>query len=582
MSTDLWTARIVAKMIYPQRRVEGFIRPGVEAHARLLRALRANKVPLLALDLGFSPLSAFYAGEAFQRLWEKERARWAALRAEYAIVRRALEGAGIRDVLIKSVGMAPSFPYASDNTDILVAAEQGTLAKEVLLDLGYVELKNVEEPHKFLFRKFHLGTTASAIHLHEFVGWGTGFMDDESLLANARQAPDDPELWIPCAEDALLVTMAHAFYEDKAITLGDLWKVMHILRQGKLDWERAYRQARHRGWQEGLEVCLLLWAGLERLLYGEHSFPEALVRQARKRLPAYDRLYLGRALRADEERLSFPWRVSFLFSKGQYYRKVWRDGALSWPEKAGDALKHSWAGIRRRLPWKIQRSMLISLSGVDGSGKTAQAEMLQRAFGECGLAARVVWNRGGSSRLAERIIALVKPLLPKAKGLDLTGDTRQAKVARKSVWLRRPLLRWGWTALVVGDLLLQYGRKVAWPLLWGRVVICDRYAYDALVELAALGGPEVMGSWGAKLLLGLSPRPRLAYLLDVDPAVARARKPDEELSFLEAQADLYRQMAPTWGLRLVEANGELAACADALVHEVLSTYYGKTLERLNV
>ena len=567
-------ARVVAKMLCPERGVEGFAAPSLEDHPRLLRALRANKVPLLSLNLNLPPLAPFYTSDAFQQACREEEAKWASLRTEYSCVRRAFEDVGIRDVLIKSAGIVPSFPYMSDNLDALVALEQGARAREVLLELGYVELRNVEEPHKFLFRKFHLGTTISAIHLHEFVGWGTGFMDDEGLLARGRQAADDRALWIPSPEDALLVTMAHAFYEDKAVRLGDLWKVIHILRQGELDWEGIYRQVRLRGWEEGLDACIWLWAGLERALYGAHSFPKGLARQAQERSPASSRRYLARSLAADEEHETFPFRISFAFSKSQYYRKIWRDGTLSWQQKASDAFKHSLAGVRRRLPWKVQRPMLVTLSGIDGSGKTIQANMLKRAFGECDIKARIVWNRGGSSRLTDLIIALVKPLLRGEQGLDTTSDTREAKVARKSFWLRRPGLRWGWSVLVVLDLLLSYWARVSWPLSWGQVVICDRYAYDALVELAVLsGGLEIARSFEAKLLLGLSPRPRLAYLLDAGPAIAHERKPDEELEFLEAQAAAYRQMAPAWGLRILDANGDLAACADALVRKVLRTYY---------
>ena len=52
--------------------------------------------------------------------------------------------------------------------------------------------------------------------------------------------------------------------------------------------------------------------------------------------------------------------------------------------------------------------------------------------------------------------------------------------------LRQPLLRWGWETLLVTDLLWRYWRDVAWPRAWGKVVLCDRYYYDALVELAKL------------------------------------------------------------------------------------------------
>jgi thymidylate kinase len=434
-------------------------------------------------------------------------------------------------------------------------------------------VRNVEEPHKFLFRRFHLGRSISAVHLHESVGWGTGFMDDAGVLARARPAPDDPQIAIPAPEDALLITMAHAFYEDKAIKLSDLWRVVYLLRQGGLDWAALTAQVTQRGWREGLHTCIALWAALEVALYGEHSFPAAIAARAGQEAPAFSQEYLRQRL---AEEVRFPFRVSFAFSKQHYYRKVWADQALSPAQKGLDALRHSLAGIRRRLPFRSQRPLLVTLSGMDGSGKTAVAEMLAAALQECEISARVVWSRGGSSALTDRVIALVKPLLPRERGsapLDMTSDTRAAKVARKSHWLRRPLLRWGWRWLVVLDLLARYTAQVAWPLWRGRVVISDRYVVDALVELAALTGDK--GEWrslAARALMALCPRPRWALYLDVSPQAALQRKPEETLSYLKQQAPLYGQAARLGRLQRVDAAGDLATVADPLVEAVLRDY----------
>src|SRR5205823_442021 len=100
----------------------------------------------------------------------------------------------------KSAGNEPSFPYTSDNIDVLVRPAQGPTAREVLRRLGYVELRNIEEPHKFLFRKFHGGRCVSAIHVHEEVAWLVGFLDDDALWERARQAPDDPAVTVPSPE----------------------------------------------------------------------------------------------------------------------------------------------------------------------------------------------------------------------------------------------------------------------------------------------------------------------------------------------------------------------------------------------
>jgi len=430
----------------------------------------------------------------------------------------------------------------------------------------------VEEPHKFLFRKYHGGHNVLPVHLHEFVGWGTGFMDDTAVMDAARPSVDDPAVWIPSREDSALITMAHAFYEDKEIKLGDLWKVIHVLREGDLDWDAMVRQVQQRGWVDGLNTCIWLWAELEAALYGESSFPNGVVEDAKQEMPAYSREYLTERL-ADGEP-TFPFGVSFAFSKRHYYQKVARDEALTPWQRFVDALRHSLAGVKRRLPFRSQPPMLITLSGIDGSGKTAHAEALRYALEECEIDVRTVWSRGCSSRFTDRVIALIKPLVSAPSGLDTESNTREAKNARKSAWLSRPALRFGWICLAVLDLVWTYWKKIAWPLFTGRVVISDRYIYDAIVELVVLTDRQsIVESLPVKLLRWLCPRPRLAYYLDVEPLVALSRKPDEPVDYLEEQALVFHEMRLGWGLQSVNSNGHLEAATDRITHEVLRTYY---------
>ncbi|MBM3188979.1 MAG: hypothetical protein FJZ90_09700 [Chloroflexi bacterium] len=583
MSLDLAAARQLARLMCPEREGPGATEARSERDlpsswdaGTLVAGLRENKAPLLSLRISSPDWAWLAESEPFRQAVSGEESRWTQMRREYAPVRQAFEDAGIVDVLIKSVGIPPSLPYTSDNLDVLVPLEEGRRARELLWDLRYVELANVEEPHKFLFRRFANGATASAIHLHEFVGWGTGFMDDADVLGRSRLSTDDALVRIPCPEDGLLITMAHAFYEDKAIKLGDLWKVAHLVRGRDLDWDLAFRQAERRGWREGLATCIHLWSELERRLYGEHSFPPEVVQRAEE-MPAYCRTYLQRRLEAPT---TWPYGIAFGFSKRHYYRKLYLDRTLRARQKIVDAARHSWAGVERRLPIKLQRRMLVTLSGIDGSGKTAQAEGLRQAFAECGVSVTMVWSRGGSSALTDAVLRLVRPLLPRSEAADRVSDTRAARVARQGAWLRRPILRLGWAALVIADLVLQYWARVAWPLLKGHVVIADRYIYDALVELAALTHrASATEGLSACLLRWLAPRPRLAYLLRIPPQVAQQRKPDEALDHLADQAHAYEEVALAWGMRVVNATEALAESRDRLIHEVLTTYYRGWLGR---
>jgi len=571
MSLDLNLSRLAARMLMPGRAVPGAMTLPPNAYQETVDGLVANKVPLLSLNHARDIDPTFFVSEPFSTAHAAEQARWSGFRETYVAVHQVLAQSGIKDVLIKSIGLAPSLPYKSDNMDTMVRQDQGPAARQTLLSLGYIELRNVEEPHKFLFRKFHAGRSVSAIHLHEFVGWGTGFMRDEGVLERARPSQDDPEVWVPAAEDALLITMAHAFYEDKAIKLGDLWKVMLLLRGEPLDWDSIYEQAHARGWLEGLHTCMLLWAAAEEALYGEHSFPERELSRARKEAPAY----CLKAVKARTETIDrFPIGVSFRFSKRHYYGKVWRDPALSLGQRIEDTWKHSWAGVARRLPFQAQRPALIALCGVDGSGKTEQARLLAQVLDTCALHHRTVWSRGASSPLADAVIRLCKPLVARGSTMDTMSDSADAKLERKSAWLRRPVLRAGWKALVAVDLIWLYATHIVPQLVMGRIVIADRYVYDALVELSVLtdSGALAEGCY-ARILRLKCPRPSLAAYLRVTPEIAAARKPDEPAEYIERQVLMFDRMSAAWAMETYDADDDLFGLSNALVLRALGDYY---------
>ena len=145
----------------------------------LARWFKRNKYPLLAVA---SPAPVRLRDNmAFRRKLTTEHKWYQTSRQEYVLVRDTWLAQGIECLMIKSAGNAPSFPHTSDNLDILVRPEQGHAARAVLRQLGYVELRNIEEPQKFLFRKFHRGRCVSAIHVHERVAWFVNFINKAAL-----------------------------------------------------------------------------------------------------------------------------------------------------------------------------------------------------------------------------------------------------------------------------------------------------------------------------------------------------------------------------------------------------------------
>jgi thymidylate kinase len=557
----------------------------------VLEILQRNKVPLLSLTES-EESRGLLNNPLFQAARYAEEQEFAGLRAEYALVKETLASAGTPDVLIKSVGLAPSFPYKSDNLDVLYKPQDVERVRTVLRDLGYVELKNVEEPHKYLFRKFRAGRSISAIHVHGHVGWMVSFLDEEALWRRCQASADDALVTLPAAEDALLTTLAHYFYEDKRVALLDVLNVAHCLRRG-VDWDEVYRIATWRGWRDGLNVSLLLCAYQEQALYGETPIPPAIREQAWHALSGWTRLLLERWLGASEvappalgqdgkRSLSgrgikqLPLRIPFVLSKIFFYAKLVRDPTRSATRKVKDLAVHTANGTKLRLHIHSQPAMLVTFSGVDGCGKTTQAEPLRSAFHTCQLRARYEWSRGGSSRWVGLFTSLSKQRTQADTRLAGAIESHRVdKVQARQQRFRSPWLRWGWSWLTAIELVAQYTWRVTLPLLFGRVVICDRYIYDALADWAGYFDEKRSElRLAARVLRLLTPRPQIGYWMDIPVEVVRSRSKDGlPEAFLLAQSASYKRMAELFGLHRVDARRGREEISDRIVCQVLSAYF---------
>jgi len=536
---------------------------GEGAVAGLVERLRRNKYPLLMLDAAGKDHPLLAESETWQRELAADRAELEAQRREYIAVKRAWLDAGIPCVMFKSAGEYPSFPYTSDNLDILVPRNRLDDARRILVEqLGYVWLHNIDETQKFLFRKFRAGKSVSAIHVHTWVGWDVEFHED-AIWDGVRQSGDDADVMVPSAEDAVLINVSHALYENKEIRLYDLEKVRSQW-GGGLHWDYVEGVARRRGWLDGLYFGLLLCAKMERAIYGYNTVPKNVRRRWRdglKRYPLQWRYW--RQVR--EQGLDLPFGVSFAMSKALYYKKILRDSHDAIGQRLLN-LAHTLAwGIKQKSGIRPQRGMLISISGTDGTGKTAQAQALSEALTTSEAYNNVVWSRIGTTPLYRRASQTAQRTTSASK------KSVHAPAGTPGGWRRA--LGFVWAIANVLDLALTYQWRVRLPLMTGRVVVCDRYTHDAAVEIAERLGPSALEGLPVKLLYALSPRPRFAYLLDAPADVAAERSLDpEDAGQLAAQRELYRQVAGARGLRTVDAEGELAEASDVIVREVLTDF----------
>jgi thymidylate kinase len=218
---------------------------------------------------------------------------------------------------------------------------------------------------------------------------------------------------------------------------------------------------------------------------------------------------------------------------------------------------------RRALPRlrRPRRTIVVAVSGLDGSGKSFQAEALRATLARLGIAASVVWSPLGGNFLLAAIGVPAKALLRTIPGLRGTGLA--AKSAAGSVMsspgaieagrARGYAVRRAWATLVMFLNALSQRRRIARRAIRGGVVIFDRHALDAVVRARFLYGSA--GGTGLQrwVALHIAPRPRFSYFLDVPPDTAFDRKPpDWSRAHLAQQAQIYREEYAAFGARRLD------------------------------
>jgi thymidylate kinase len=187
-----------------------------------------------------------------------------------------------------------------------------------------------------------------------------------------------------------------------------------------------------------------------------------------------------------------------------------------------------------------RHTRFVSFSGIDGAGKTTQIEALRARLQDSGLRVRVItfWDD----------VACFTGMRETAGHKLFKGDkgvgTPENPVNRRDKNVRSRLMTLVRLCLYLADAIsLRFTVRKA--LASGtEFIICDRYAYDEVVNLT-LQRPSAR--MYARLIIKIVPQPDVSYFLDADPIQARARKPEYPLDFLYSCREAYLTLSEMLG-----------------------------------
>ena len=218
--------------------------------------------------------------------------------------------------------------------------------------------------------------------------------------------------------------------------------------------------------------------------------------------------------------------------------------------------------LRRGIGRRRSRGFVVAFSGLDGAGKSTQAEALRETLEGLGVEAEVIWTSliahgslGAIATPVKKLLALLGRRAPPSEGPDETWSESApthrpdhgTAVRRKSA-----VITFVWTTLAAVANGRWQGREARPRIRRGQAAICDRYTLDTKVHFRYEYGERRSFRFQTLVVRLLSPKPLRAYLIDVRPETAHARKGEYELHQLERRARLYREEAARLGVRKVD------------------------------
>jgi thymidylate kinase len=250
------------------------------------------------------------------------------------------------------------------------------------------------------------------------------------------------------------------------------------------------------------------------------------------------------------------------YGSGGHISRTGRAAALAeWPyaqgRTRGKARARAWLEAGRK---DRERAYLVTFSGLDGAGKSSQAEALRSTLEQLGWQVTMQWVRLEWTTLWEnRWLGILG--WPARTALELLARARRSPERAAVAPALTPTevrQRSGLVANVwVGVVALAHGsaqRGETRPHLRPRtVVICDRYTLDAAAHIRFRYGESRGYRFQIGLMRRLSPQPLRAYFVDVPAETAHARKAEQySLDDLRRQERLYREEAPRLGVRRLD------------------------------
>ena len=218
---------------------------------------------------------------------------------------------------------------------------------------------------------------------------------------------------------------------------------------------------------------------------------------------------------------------------------------------------------------KDEKAPFICIIGVDGVGKTTHIRNIIDRLHEKGVPCKYTWFR------FQNYISLAILGYCKLTGLTVSEMQCNKRVSIHQFY-RSKLVSWLYPLVLFIDMLPAYIIKIYLPLQLGYAVVCDRCAYDTLVDLMVdLGNPKIHEEYIGNLFRKMIPKDAKVILLDLDEEIIRSRRSElREDHTLEVRRRFYHKLSRDFHIPVVDNDADISDVSEIIYKSLLGNRAG--------
>jgi thymidylate kinase len=209
-----------------------------------------------------------------------------------------------------------------------------------------------------------------------------------------------------------------------------------------------------------------------------------------------------------------------------------------------------------------QKPMFICITGIDGVGKTTHVNLILGHLKEKGIKCQYKWLR------FHHLFSL--PLLAFCRiagytRLSTLGGTQKCSYHE---FYRSRLISTLYPWILLIDTTIFTTIKVYIPMLLGNSIVCDRFVYDTLIDIAvATKNHEIHNKKVGKLFLKLIPKNANFVMLNLDKKVILSRRNElkDDMTFDERFA-LYQRYTDMFSIDIVNNENTIEEVKNSIIN----------------